>query len=359
MTKAIEAKTSRPLNTIDELAAARLIAPAQAPALQKVADLYAVSLTHDVVSLINRDDPRDPIARQFVPSEAELITQPEEHDDPIGDEAFSPVDGIVHRYEDRVLLKLLHVCPVYCRFCFRRAQVGPAGETHLSPEALDKAFAYIGERPAIWEVILTGGDPLTLSDRRLEDIMQRLTTIPHVKILRIHTRIPCVDPSRITQQLAALLKASGKTVYVVLHANHARELTARAREACALLIDNGIPMLSQSVLLRGINDTAESLSTLLRTFVENRIKPYYLHQLDPAPGTSHFRVPIEEGQALLRDLQGRVSGLCLPRYMLDIPGGFGKVPVGPGYLEQAGSTLNITDPQGKPHLYPTARSKPT
>jgi len=348
MTKAL-----RPLNTIDELVAARLVAPAEAPALQQVSALYAVSLTPDVVALIDKDDAQDPIARQFVPDEAELVTQPEERDDPIGDEAFSPVDGIVHRYQDRVLLKLLHICPVYCRFCFRRAQVGPTGETHLSPEALDKAFAYIAAHPEIWEVILTGGDPLTLSDRRLEDVMQRLAAIPHVKILRIHTRIPCVDPARVTEQLAALLKASGKTVYVVLHANHARELTARAKDACALFIDNGIPMLSQSVLLRGVNDSVETLSTLLRAFVENRIKPYYLHQLDLAPGTSHFRVPIEEGQALLRALQGRVSGLCLPRYMLDIPGGFGKVPVGPDYLANDGADLMVTDPQGKPHFYPS------
>jgi len=350
-------KVLRPLNTIGELAAAHLIPADRVPYLEQVSALYAVSLTHDVLSLIDKDDPADPIARQFVPSEAELITQPEERADPIGDEAFSPVDGIVHRYEDRVLLKLLHVCPVYCRFCFRRAQVGPAGETHLSADALDKAFAYIAERPAIWEVILTGGDPLTLSDRRLEAVMQRLAAIPHVKILRIHTRIPCVDPARVTQQLATLLKASGKTVYVVLHANHAREMTARAREACALLIDNGIPMLSQSVLLRGVNDTVETLSALLRAFVENRIKPYYLHQLDLAPGTSHFRVPIEEGQSLLRALQGRVSGLCLPRYMLDIPGGFGKVPIGPNYLgpdylDKAGQELAVTDPNGNAHSYP-------
>jgi len=352
MTKAL-----RPLNTIDELVAARLVAPAEAPALQQVSALYAVSLTPDVVALIDKDDAQDPIARQFVPDEAELVTQPEERDDPIGDEAFSPVDGIVHRYQDRVLLKLLHICPVYCRFCFRRAQVGPTGETHLSPEALDKAFAYITAHPEIWEVILTGGDPLTLSDRRLEDVMQRLAAIPHVKILRIHTRIPCVDPARVTEQLAALLNASGKTVYVVLHANHARELTARAKDACALIIDNGIPMLSQSVLLRGVNDSVETLSTLLRAFVENRIKPYYLHQLDLAPGTSHFRVPIEEGQALLRALQGRVSGLCLPRYMLDIPGGFGKVPVGPDYLTNDGADLVVTDPQGKPHFYPQDRGQ--
>jgi lysine 2,3-aminomutase len=260
----------------------------------------------------------------------------------------------VHRYPDRVLLKLLHICPVYCRFCFRRASVGPQAETFLSPQALDAAFAYIEAKPDIWEVILTGGDPLTLSLRRLEDVLRRLAAIDHVKILRIHTRIPCVDPERITQDLIDRLRACGKTVYIVLHANHPRELTREAKAACGKFIDAGIPMLSQSVLLRGVNDDATVLAGLFRAFVTCRIKPYYLHQLDLAPGTSHFRVPIAEGQALMRDLQGQISGLCLPRYMLDIPGGHGKVPIESGYLAAGArkGTFQVTDPHDEVHTYP-------
>jgi len=341
------------LHTADDLIAAGLIDRCDRAAIESVGATYAIALTDTVVRLIDRDDSEDPIARQFVPSRAERETRPEERDDPIGDAAFSPVDGIVHRYSDRVLLKLLHVCPVYCRFCFRRASVGPGSEAYLNDAALEAAFAYIAAKPEIWEVILTGGDPLTLSQRRLEDVARRLAAIDHVKILRIHTRIPCVDPARITPDLISLLRACGKTVYVALHANHPRELTAEARAACALFIDAGIPMLSQSVLLRGVNDNALTLAALFRAFVECRIKPYYLHQLDLAPGTSHFRVPIAEGQALIRDLQGRMSGLCLPRYMLDIPGGHGKIPVELGYLtaRTMDGAYDVMDHRGRIHAY--------
>ncbi len=344
------------LHTAAELIEAGLIDVSDRAAIETVGATYAIALTQTVADLIDRIDPKDPIARQFVPSVAELETRPEERDDPIGDDAFSPVDGIVHRYPDRVLLKLLHVCPVYCRFCFRRASVGPQAESFLSPAALDAACAYIAKNSEIWEVILTGGDPLTLSLRRLEEVLQRLAQIDHVKILRIHTRIPCVDPARITQGLIDLLKACRKTVYVVLHANHPRELTAEARTACARFIDAGIPMLSQSVLLRGVNDDVATLSALFRIFVECRIKPYYLHQLDLAPGTSHFRVPIAAGQALMRALQGHISGLCLPRYMLDIPGGYGKVPIDSNYVisHDGAADFRVRDPHGAAHIYPPA-----
>ncbi len=348
---------SRALHTPAELIESGLVDATSRAQIEAVAGLYAIALTPSVIDLIDPHDPYDPIARQFVPTAAELKTEPEERSDPIGDAAFSPVEGIVHRYADRVLLKLLHVCPVYCRFCFRRTQVGPGAESHLSPNALDAAFAYIAAHPHIWEVILTGGDPLTLSARRLEDVVKRLASISHVKILRIHTRIPCVDPEAITPELVDVLKASGKSVYVVLHANHPRELTQQAQMACARFIDAGIPLLSQSVLLRGVNDNVETLSALLRKFVECRIKPYYLHHLDLAPGTSHFRVPIPEGQALMLALQGHMSGLCLPRYMLDLPGGFGKIPIDAPHLRplEDETGFEATDRAGHIHTYPPPR----
>ena len=316
------------------LLAAGLIPPERVAELERVAARYAVSLTPDIAALVDASDPNDPIARQFVPDAAELDTRAGESADPIGDDAHSPVEGVVHRYPDRVLLKLVHVCPVYCRFCFRREMVGPGKRQSLSRAALAAALDYIRAHPEIWEVILTGGDPLILSPRRLREVLRALGAIDHVKIIRVHTRVPVVAPDKVSAELVRALKVRGKASYVVLHANHPRELTDAARAACARLIDAGIPMLSQSVLLRGVNDDAATLGALMRTFVENRIKPYYLHHCDLAPGTAHLRTSIEEGQALMRALHGRLSGLCQPAYVLDIPGGHGKSPIGPGYLER-------------------------
>jgi len=318
-----------------ELVAAGLAPPEKLADLARVAQRYAIAITPSVAALIHRADPDDRIARQFVPDIAELTTTPDERADPIGDGAHSPVDGIVHRYPDRVLLKLVNVCAVYCRFCFRREMVGP-GKQMLSPGKLDAALAYIAAHPQIWEVILTGGDPLVLSARRLGEVVRRIAAIDHVKIVRLHTRLPVVSPEKITPALVRALKAPGKTTYVALHANHPRELTPSVRAACARIVDGGIPMVSQSVLLRGVNDDAATLEALMRAFVECRIKPYYLHHADLAPGTSHFRTTIEDGQALMRALRGRVSGLAQPTYVLDIPGGYGKVPVGPGYVDMCG-----------------------
>ena len=337
------------------LLAAGLIPPGRLGELERVAARYAVSLTPDIAALIDASDPHDPIARQFVPDAAELETREGETADPIGDDAHSPVEGIVHRYPDRVLLKLVHVCPVYCRFCFRREMVGPGKRQSLSRAALEAALGYIRAHPEIWEVILTGGDPLILSPRRLREVVGALGAIEHVKIIRVHTRVPVAAPDGISAALVSAIKVKGKATYVVLHANHPRELTERARAACARIVDAGIPMLSQSVLLRGVNDDAETLGALMRDFVENRIKPYYLHHGDLAPGTAHLRTGIEEGQALMRSLHGRMSGLCQSTYVLDIPGGHGKSPVGPSYLERAAegpAGYTIEDFKGGRHVYP-------
>jgi lysine 2,3-aminomutase len=331
--------------------------------LAKVAARYAVAVTPDVAALIDPDDPQDPIARQYIPSAEELVVQPNEKPDPIGDDAHSPVSGIVHRYPDRVLFKLVHVCAVYCRFCFRREMIGPGKATALTQGAYDNALAYIRAHSEIWEVILTGGDPLMLSPRRLGEIMADLAAIDHVRIIRIHTRVPVAEPGRISGEMVAALKVRGATTWVALHANHVRELTSKARAACAAIVDAGIPMVSQSVLLRGVNDDAATLEALMRGFVECRIKPYYLHHGDLAPGTSHLRTTLEEGQAIMRVLHGRVSGLCQPDYVVDIPGGHGKAPAGPNYLSPEDSfsqereqpsqkRYRIVDYCGDVHLYP-------
>jgi lysine 2,3-aminomutase len=348
------AKTHR---SAADLVAAGLAPPQALMELERVAARYAVSLTPGLGELIDPADPRDPIARQFIPDQAELDRQAGEMADPIGDDANSPVEGIVHRYPDRVLLTLAYVCAVYCRFCFRREMVGPGRRRALSGPALEAALAYIRGHPEIWEVILTGGDPLILSARRLREVMAALALVDHVKVVRIHTRVPVAAPALITPALARALKAIGKATYVVLHANHPRELTPTARVACARLVDAGIPMLSQSVLLRGVNDDPATLAALMRALVECRVKPYYLHHGDLAPGTAHLRTTIAHGQELMRGLQGRVSGLCQPAFMLDIPGGHGKSPIGPSYIRAAPGApgrqrFEIEDFKGGRHLYP-------
>jgi len=328
---------TKTLRDASALVEARLIKPQRLAALQKVASRYAVAITPALIDLIDTGDAHDPIALQFVPDERELEFRDEETADPIGDDAHTPVPGVVHRYPDRVLLKIVNACAVYCRFCFRREMVGP-GRGALTGKALAAALDYIARTPQIWEVILTGGDPLLLPPRRLKDVITRLTAIEHVKVVRLHTRIPVAAPQRVTPALLRALRTN-KATFMVLHANHARELTEEARAACARVIDAGIPMLSQSVLLRGINDDPETLGALMRALVECRIKPYYLHQADLAPGTAHLRTSIVEGQALLRALHGRYSGLCQPNYVLDIPGGHGKSPIGPAYLSADGKEI--------------------
>src|ERR1700682_475350 len=359
----IDPRLAATLRRPDELVALGLASAADLPELENVAARYAVAVTPDIAALIDPSDPDDPIARQFIPRAEELAVKPGESADPIGDHTHSPVAGIVHRYPDRVLFKLVHVCAVYCRFCFRREMVGPGKATALSSDAYRGALDYIREHREIWEVILTGGDALMLSPRRLAEIMADLAAIDHVRVIRLHTRVPVADPARISAEMIAALKVKGATTWVALHANHARELTDKARAACADIIEAGIPMVSQSVLLRGVNDNAAALEALMRAFVECRIKPYYLHHGDLAPGTAHLRTTLAEGQELMRALRGRVSGLCQPDYVLDIPGGRGKAPVGPNYLshdnafsqereQHAETRYRVVDYCGDVHLYP-------
>jgi lysine 2,3-aminomutase len=325
---------------------------AKIEALAEVAARYAVAITPAMDALIDASDPNDPIAAQFLPSSAELVTQPEELSDPIGDDAHSPVPGVVHRYDDRALLKLTHVCAVYCRFCFRREMVGPGKTQALSPAALDAALDYIARTPSLWEVILTGGDPFLLSARRTREVTERLAAIPHVKVIRWHTRVPIVDPARVTSAFARALRTPDAATWVAVHANHPRELTGDARAAIGRLVDAGIPVVSQSVLLKGVNDDVETLEALMRAFVEARVKPYYLHHLDLAPGTSHFRVSIERGQELVEALHDRASGLAQPVYVLDIPCGHGKAPLARANVRDGKEAHEVRDRKGKWRQYP-------
>jgi lysine 2,3-aminomutase len=337
---------------IEELVIGGLAGSGQLQEIRRVAEQFAVAVTEDVAELIDPADERDPIAAQFVPRVAELTTGANERHDPIGDGRWSPLPGIVHRYPDRVLLKPILLCPVYCRFCFRREVVGKKGAM-LDTSGLEHAFEYIRQRPQIWEVIVTGGDPFLLAPRRIANIVRCLDQIPHLGVMRFHTRVPVVDPGRVGRALVEAL-AAHKALYVVIHANHPRELTPQVRDAVLKLSRAGIPLLSQTVLLRRVNDDATVLEALFRSLVAMRVKPYYLHHADLARGTAHFRTGIASGQRLISSLRGRVSGLCQPTYVLDIPGGFGKVPIGSCAATATGSPEGwvIEDGLGVRHAYP-------
>ncbi len=322
--------------------AAGLIAPDSVAGIEATEAHYAVAISPTMRMAIQT--PNDPIGRQFIPDPSELLTAAHESADPIGDDALSPVKGVVHRYPDRALLKPLLICPVYCRFCFRREHVGPGGGV-LTDAELQAAFAWFAAHPAVTEVILTGGDPLMLSPGRLARIIAALSAMPHIQTIRIHSRVPVADPDRLTDHLAAAMETD-RSLWLVVHANHALEFTPAAAAALRRVRALGIPVLGQSVLLRGVNDSSAALEALLRAMIAHRMKPYYLHQLDPAPGTARFHVPIEEGRALLAGLRGRLTGLAWPTYVLDIPGGFGKVPIGPDYRLADGS---VRDTRGGVH----------
>ncbi len=361
--------------TLRDLLDKGLVPADQEAALLKVAERFSVALSTPLMEAIeaaqdqNLDlqqdlspDPNhhsshqpNPMAQQFIPNPAELEIKAEELKEPLGEDHLSPVKGIVHRYPDRCLLMPLMVCPAYCRFCFRREKVSKKNQS-LKPEELKVAIAYIQSHPEIWEVILTGGEPLMLKARALGAIIAALNAIEHVAVIRIHTRMPVVDPASVTQELVQALD-SPKAVYVVLHANHPSELTSDTRAACARFISAGIPMLSQTVLLKGINDDPQIMGALMRALVCSRIKPYYLHHAELAEGTSHFRTSVQKGQKLMQSLRGHYSGLCQPSYVLDIPGGYGKVPIHKSYLsshitaQEHGKDYLIEDYQGKQHCY--------
>jgi lysine 2,3-aminomutase len=336
---------NKTLRSAADFRAAGLVSEQTASEFDRVAARYAVALTPVLADLIDRNDDDDPIAKQFVPDLRELTTNSQERSDPIGDLAHTPVKGIVHRYPDRVLLTPLLHCPVYCRFCFRRERVG--AEKGLTDAELSAALDYIRSHPEIWEVVITGGDPLMLPPAKLKGLLEELERISHLQVIRLHSRIPVADPKRINKAMVKALSISRVSLWVAVHSNHPREFTREAEIACASLARAGIALIGQTVLLKGVNDDAGVLEQLFRKMVANRVKPYYLHNLDLASGTEHFRVPIAEGQSLMRELRGRLSGLCQPTYVLDIPGGFGKIPIGPTYLDDK----KAIDWQGRLHDY--------
>ncbi len=298
--------------------------------IQKCLSKFRMAVTPYYASLMNPENPNCPIRMQAVPAIAETYISDQEMLDPLSEERDSPVKNVVHRYPDRVLLLVTHTCAMYCRHCTRRRVVGEE-DRFITPSELDDAVAYISQNEKIRDVLISGGDPLTMGDAALERIIARLRAIPHIEIIRIGTRVPVVLPMRITPALLRMLKKY-QPIWINTHFNHPVELTAEALRACAAIIDAGIPLGNQSVLLRGINDNADIMKELLLKLVKARVRPYYLYQCDMSQGLSHFRTRVETGIQIIQSLTGTISGYALPRYVIDAPGGGGKVPINPLYV---------------------------
>jgi len=300
-------------------------------AAARVAAVYPLRITPHLLSLTNAPD--DPIWRQMVPDSAELA-DPAGLADPTDEQGQSPAPGLIHRYPDRVVWLVSGRCAAHCRFCFRKARLGKAAD--LTEAQIDRGIDYIRRTPAIWEVILSGGDPLMLSDRRLEAIFSALCAIDHVAVRRIHTRMPISLPERITPDLAALL-ARFQPLYLMVHCNHPAELNAASTQALARLADAGLALGSQTVVLKGVNDDPSVMAALFKALVQRRVRPYDLHVADPAAGTAHFRTGPQAAIDIAGALRGHVSGICQPHLLIDLPEGGGKVPLGPGYVRKKGN----------------------
>lgn len=309
---------------VAQLAAQGLIPPHAIPELEAVTARYRMQVSAYYLGLVDPDDPHCPIRKQALPDTSELLEVPGERRDPIGDAAHAPTDILVHRYPDRVLLFPTFRCPMYCRYCFRKVALNDR-DIRLH-QALDEAVAYLEAHPEVREVILSGGDPLLLSDERLTMLFERLGAVPTIRRVRIHSRVPVTLPMRITPALAGLL-GRHRPVYLIAHFNHPRELTPEADHGLRLLVDAGVNVLNQSVLLSGVNADAEVLAELCEGLVDRQVKPYYLHHPDLTVGTQHFRVSLDEGLSIVSRLRGHLTGLGWPTYVIDIPGGHGKVPV--------------------------------
>ncbi len=328
---------------------------AEQAALERFTPKLPVGITPYYMSLISPDIAASPLRRSVVPTIDEFIAAPGENDDPLGEEHQSPVPGLVHRYPDRVLLVALDFCSTYCRYCTRSRVVGH-GSLHPTRSRLERAFDYIRANPGIRDILISGGDPLTLSDDRLNWILTNLRKIPHVEIVRIGTKVPAVLPQRVTPQLVCMLRRH-HPLYMSLHFIHPEECTPEAYRACSLLADAGIPLGSQTVLLSGINDKVETMRDLFHNLLKMRVRPYYLYQCDPISGSSHFRTPVEKGLEIIRGLRGFTSGYAIPSYVIDAPGGGGKIPIMPEYREgRDGDHLVLRNYKGVLYKYPAYSS---
>ncbi len=311
-----------------------------------------LAITPYYASLLDGEGPQHPIRRTVIPVAAEYLHSPEEADDPLGEENDSPVPGIVHRYPDRVLFLVTGFCATYCRYCTRSRLVGRAGEYGFSMARWEKALEYIEKTPSVRDVLLSGGDPLTLSDEKLEWLLSRLRNITHVEFLRIGTKVPIVLPQRISPALTRMLRRY-HPLWMSIHVTHPDELTVEAAQACSRLSDAGIPLGSQTVLLAGVNDDIETMRRLCHGLLRIRVRPYYLYQCDPIKGSSHFRTSIETGLNIIQGLRGFTTGYAVPTYVIDAPGGGGKIPLLPEYVVgREGNDIILRNYEGRLFRYP-------
>lgn len=327
------------IRTRDEIAKIITLTPKEEKGIDGSGTKLTMSIPPYFASLIDADDTRCPIRLQSVPQSDELKTAPEEMRDPCGEDKNSPVHGLVHRYPDRVLFLVNEMCAMYCRYCTRSRMVGDGNRT-LSTATYEKAFDYIRSNKKIRDVLISGGDPLTLGDNLLEFIIKNVKAIPHVEFVRIGTRIPVTLPQRVTPELIAMLKKYSP-IWMSIHFNHAREITDRVKYACNMIADSGIPMGSQTVLLKGINDTPAIMKKLMHELLKIRVRPYYIYQCDPILGSRHFRTSIATGMNIMEHLRGHTTGYAVPTYVVDAPGGGGKIPAGPQYIlsQEKGKTV--------------------
>lgn len=314
-----------------------------------------LGITPYYASLVDGDNPAQALRRTVIPVLGEYLKSRGESDDPLSEDASSPLPGLVHRYPDRVLLLVTNFCSVYCRYCTRARMVGSAGERSIRKHDLERAIDYIAATPVIRDVLLSGGDPLSLDDERLEWILQRLRQIPHVEFIRIGSKQPAVQPQRITPALTRILKRY-HPLWMSLHFTHPDELTPEVAEACARLADAGIPLGSQTVLLKGINDSIATMRELMHGLLRIRVRPYYLYQCDPISGSSHFRTPVEKGLEIIRGLRGHTTGYAVPTYVIDAPEGGGKIPLAPDYVVgRDGDDLLLSNYANGTYRYPDPR----
>ncbi len=328
------------ITTVDELASILPLSQADLLVKREITRDFRMGLTPYWVSLIDPEDANDPMLRQMVPTADEYVYRAVGDEDPLCEEHFSPVPGITHRYPDRVLFVVSNVCAAYCRYCTRKRMMY---EDALPDLEIDKMVDYIARTPTIRDVIVSGGDPLTFSTEKLESILAKLRAIPHVEIIRIGTRTPSTMPQRITDELCTMLEKY-HPLWINVHFSHPSECTPEATAACNKLLRAGIPLNSQTVLLKGVNDSVDTMKALMHGLVKMRVRPYYLYQCDPVRGAEHFRTSIEKGIEIIEGLRGHTSGLCIPTYVIDAPGGGGKIPIGPDYL------LNYDKEKGKATL---------
>ena len=339
------------IRTLEQLRRMLVLSPEEEKALEQHGELLPASITPHYMGLVSPHDPEQPIRRTVVPTVYEMVKCAGEAEDPLGEEHQSPVHGLVHRYPDRVLLLATDFCSTYCRYCTRSRMVGQ-GELSPSRERLEAAFEYIRRSPQVRDVLVSGGDPLTLSDEKLEWLLSNLRAIPHVEIIRMGTKVPAVLPQRVTPQLARMLRKY-HPLWMSLHFTHPDECCYETERACGMLADAGIPLGSQTVLLKGVNDNETTMKALMHGLMKMRVRPYYIYQCDPITGSGHFRTPVSKGLEIIRALRGHTTGYAVPTYVIDAPGGGGKIPITPDFVAgKEGQDILLCNYEGKTFKYP-------